>query len=254
MRRRWFVIAVLATSCLTRPAAAQENPEGAVPPALDSAPEELAPDEFGTDVTIHNVAPNALVPRVADWADCQLTGVGFTYWQPTPSNVTCALGGSYELPAGALLIQAQVFYNDTSAALSPTLVFMRTSTLGVNTTLGSAAFPAGAPGNTSVFVNFPVGTTIDNLGYTYGMDLSLPPSTRFYRVRLRYQRQVSPAPAGATFTDVPVGSPQHRFVEALAAAGVTGGCGGGLYCPDNPVTRGQMAVFLSVALGLHFPN
>jgi hypothetical protein len=27
-----------------------------------------------------------------------------------------------------------------------------------------------------------------------------------------------------------------------------------LYCPDNPVTRGQMAVFLATALGLHWKN
>lgn len=26
--------------------------------------------------------------------------------------------------------------------------------------------------------------------------------------------------------------------------GITGGCGGGNYCPENPVTRAQMAVFL----------
>ncbi len=45
-----------------------------------------------------------------------------------------------------------------------------------------------------------------------------------------------------------------QFIEALAASGITGGCGTGIYCPDNPVTRGQMAVCLSIALGLHFPN
>ena len=67
-------------------------------------------------------------------------------------------------------------------------------------------------------------------------------------------RQVSPAPATATFTDVPVGHPQRQFIEALVAAGITGGCGAGAYCPDAPLTRGQMAVFLAVALGLHFPN
>jgi hypothetical protein len=69
-----------------------------------------------------------------------------------------------------------------------------------------------------------------------------------------YQRQVSPAPATATFADVPVGHPLHRFVEALVASGITGGCGGGNYCPDAPLTRGQMAVFLAAALGLHWPN
>ena len=52
----------------------------------------------------------------------------------------------------------------------------------------------------------------------------------------------------------PTTSPQFKFVEALFAAGITAGCGGGNYCPDNPVTRGQMAVFLASALGLHFPN
>lgn len=67
-----------------------------------------------------------------------------------------------------------------------------------------------------------------------------------------YQLQVSPGPATATFTDVPVGSGQFKFVEALVAAGITAGCGGGNFCPNNPITRGQMAVFLASALGLQF--
>jgi hypothetical protein len=40
------------------------------------------------------------------------------------------------------------------------------------------------------------------------------------------------------------------WIEALAAEGVTGGCGGGNYCPANAVTRGQMAVFLTKAFGI----
>ena len=32
------------------------------------------------------------------------------------------------------------------------------------------------------------------------------------------------------------------------------GCGSGNFCPDSPLTRRQMAVFLSKALGLHWPN
>ena len=56
------------------------------------------------------------------------------------------------------------------------------------------------------------------------------------------------------FNDMPVGHPLRDFVEALAGSGITGGCGGGNYCPDAPLTRGQMAVFLAVALGLHWPN
>ena len=34
------------------------------------------------------------------------------------------------------------------------------------------------------------------------------------------------------------------WIEELAARGITGGCGGSNYCPNNPVTRQQMAVFL----------
>ncbi len=44
-----------------------------------------------------------------------------------------------------------------------------------------------------------------------------------------------------------------QYVEALVASGITGGCGSGSYCPDNPVTRRQMAIFLAKALGLHWP-
>jgi hypothetical protein len=49
------------------------------------------------------------------------------------------------------------------------------------------------------------------------------------------------------FTDVPVGHPFCGFIERLANDGITGGCGSGNFCPDNPVTRAQMAVFLVAA-------
>jgi hypothetical protein len=75
----------------------------------------------------------------------------------------------------------------------------------------------------------------------------------FSWVEIWWKRTVSPAPATATFGDVPPSSPQFKFVEALHAAGITAGCGGGNYCPNSPITRGQMAVFLSTALGLHWP-
>ena len=79
-------------------------------------------------------------------------------------------------------------------------------------------------------------------------------ATSFGGVRLFYKLRVSPAPAVATFADVPTTHGLFQFVEALAASGISGGCGGGNFCPDAPLTRGQMAVFLAAALGLHFPN
>ena len=99
---------------------------------------------------------------------------------------------------------------------------------------------------------------VDNSRYLYFVRVNLTdvdnPSVPFNAVTLHYQLLVSPAPLAATFNDVPVGHSLRQFVEALVASGITAGCGGGNYCPDAPLTRGVMAVFLAVALGLHWPN
>lgn len=47
-----------------------------------------------------------------------------------------------------------------------------------------------------------------------------------------------------TFADTPATHWAFDFVEAFAYSGITSGCGGDNYCPDAPVTRAQMAVFL----------
>ena len=69
-----------------------------------------------------------------------------------------------------------------------------------------------------------------------------------------WRRTVSPGPAVASFIDVPTSNPQFRYVQAFVASGLATGCAPDRFCPDTPVSRGQLAVFLSVALGLHFPN
>ena len=78
-------------------------------------------------------------------------------------------------------------------------------------------------------------------------------ATSLRAVEVRWRRRISPPPPLATFNDVPTNHPFFQFIEALADSGITAGCGGGNYCPDEPVTRGQMAVFLAKALGLHWP-
>jgi uncharacterized repeat protein (TIGR01451 family) len=55
---------------------------------------------------------------------------------------------------------------------------------------------------------------------------------------------VPPPATGTVFADVPQGAFAADWIEELAALGVTGGCGGGNYCPAAPVTRAQIAVFL----------
>ncbi len=73
---------------------------------------------------------------------------------------------------------------------------------------------------------------------------------QFRKLSVLWERQVSPPPGTATFSDVPADHPFYQYVEALAKSGITGGCGGGKFCPDSPLTRGQMAVFLAKGLGM----
>jgi subtilisin-like proprotein convertase family protein len=54
-----------------------------------------------------------------------------------------------------------------------------------------------------------------------------------------------PPPATGIFLDVPPDNPFAPWIEELYNRGVVAGCGAGpTYCPDNPVLRQQMAVFL----------
>jgi predicted outer membrane repeat protein len=54
-----------------------------------------------------------------------------------------------------------------------------------------------------------------------------------------------PAVGGSTgFTDVPPSYWAAAWIKQLVAEGITSGCGPGTYCPESPVTRAQMAVFL----------
>ena len=52
------------------------------------------------------------------------------------------------------------------------------------------------------------------------------------------------ADSSADFLDVPCPSPFADWIEQLAAESITGGCGGGNYCPAQSVRRDQMAAFL----------
>ncbi|HKY48450.1 MAG TPA: S-layer homology domain-containing protein [Acidimicrobiia bacterium] len=56
------------------------------------------------------------------------------------------------------------------------------------------------------------------------------------------------------FPDVPAGQWYTGYVERLKELGITTGNADGTYGPDRPLTRGEMAVFLSRAFGLGLPT
>jgi ELWxxDGT repeat protein len=59
-----------------------------------------------------------------------------------------------------------------------------------------------------------------------------------------------PAASGEVFADVPADGWASSWIEQLAREGITAGCSARDYCPESPVTRAQLAVFLSRAFDL----
>jgi hypothetical protein len=170
---------------------------------------------------------------------------------------SCNLLAPVFLPAGALITRIELVACDSLNTQDVTARLTRTT--GIESSLFIATVSTGlVPGPGCNFFPADLATpeTVDNFNNNYNIAVALTgtPTARFQAVRLYYTLQVSPAPGTATFQDVPTSHPFFRFIEALAAAGITGGCSVSppLYCPDNAVTRGQMAVFIGRALGLHW--
>lgn len=65
-----------------------------------------------------------------------------------------------------------------------------------------------------------------------------------FLVKLIHGSSFVPPPAIGIFHDVFPGSFAANFIEQLYNDGLTSGCGGGNYCPNAPVLRQQMTVFL----------
>lgn len=71
-----------------------------------------------------------------------------------------------------------------------------------------------------------------------------------FLLRAKFGASYTPPQATGVYIDVPLGDFAVDWIEQLAAEGISGGCGNGNYCPNDPVTRAQMAVFLARAFGL----
>jgi len=220
-----------------------------------AAPDEAPPEFFGTQPAMTAFAGNKFLGRISTYEYGTPDGAG---------SVTYVSGDVFadahlDLPSGVILDNVRWWAND---ALSTDIqFFMERSCLpaagpGVPTfTILGSGSTTGATGNQSGVVTLP-STVIDNNTCHYWFRVQFAAAGHILqKARLQWRRQVSAAPPLATFpNDVPTSSSIFRFVEAMAASGLTGGCGPGSFCPNDPVTRGQISVFLAVALGLHFPN
>jgi hypothetical protein len=208
---------------------------------------------FGTtDVTTHRIHAYAFTGQIpADNAHGQMTLGRARYCTSTG----CVFGAAVSLPTGARL---DGFGLEACNTIANGIIQARFTRVPNNS--GGAEVIASIPGATAcqVYNTFPAPHTIDNNSNSYFVEVDLfgaaDDRTRFQSVLFYYRLQVTPAPAVATFNDVPTNHPFFPFIEALVAAGITTGCNAAppMYCPDEFVTRKQMAAFLARALGLHW--
>lgn len=167
-----------------------------------------------------------------------------------------------QLPAGAIVTGMTAYGSDSSSLDDPDFYLYRYCPGGTYNGSGTAPqahVTSGFNGGTYAVDSSTSNLVIDNSDCTYYVQADTSEGTTdtnqwVYGVALRWKRQISPDPATSTFTDVGSGAPFHREIEALAASGITGGCGSGKFCPDVAVTRGQMAAYLARALGLHWES
>lgn len=86
---------------------------------------------------------------------------------------------------------------------------------------------------------------------SYTVDANTSPGARTFTLTIA--GQTTTVLQGAAFLDVAPSNPFYKEIGKLSARGVTLGCGGGKYCPDDIATREQMAAFILRALGEFSP-
>ena len=231
-------------------------------------PETSAPRTFGTaHVSYVRVPAAAFFP--INSSDGYSGGVG------TPRAATAGFEyfqAPVQLPSGARPVSLELDFVDTNPIITVIGSLLECDSLLANCAYHPTA-GAGDPDCVNSFPGYvcsgyafqngagsvsgdlsPDAMTIDNAGKYYLLMTELAVGQgAIIGMRVGYVLQVSPAPGSATFADVPTNHPFFQFIEALNASGITAGCGGGNFCPNNPLTRGQMAVFLAKALGLQWP-
>jgi len=224
----------------------------------------LAPGDFGTTIVSYVRVPGlAFLPVLSVWG-YDTSGFDYLRWSDGGTVLTAPL----QLPDGAKVVSMKFeFYDDNPGEyVRATLKACDIEDVCVDhPAAGAGPEDCALPGVICSGVAFederssvtadltPDDVTVGNLLHSYFIEVHESQASGHVRIAgvvVGYVLEVSIAPPTPTFNDVPTTHPFFQFIEALAASGITTGCGNGNYCPDAPLTRGQMAVFLAKALGL----
>jgi hypothetical protein len=229
-------------------------------PLAGAAGGEAAGQAYGTDTQTLVVAAPEFVGR--EGGAPVLAYDSFFYFNSPGSATPRDYFAPVHLPAGAVVTAIQCWVNDASAANDVTFSFERvhhdvlTDLPGIFVIGGfwgsAAALGYQHPG--SPVLNHTIEYTDGNRRNVYYLHAELTDDTSFQQCRVSWHRTITPAPGSPTFGDVPTDYLYFRAIEALADSGITSGCGEGNFCPNQNVTRGEIAAFFARALGLHWPQ
>ena len=277
MRRRFLLFALFfgaAALAAPLPVAAQETnngptTDGTATPVVMPPPGQQAPDGFGTEGTYTAFQAARWIPKAGTPTPLYYAASG--YVGPTGTS-QADYWTQLDLPNGAAIDYVYAVLYDYDANGYWSFVFKGyegapfTGSPHVVTFQGGSTSNGDQPGYTAIQLtaNPPVvvheWADLNDDGtqnvVSYNLELEAVPSSSntlaFWGAVVHWTRTISPAPATATFLDVPVGSFGFRQIEALAASGITAGCDATHFCPNATLTRAQMAVFLAKALGLEW--
>jgi hypothetical protein len=134
------------------------------------------------------------------------------------STAAGELDAGVHFPAGASITRMEVQACNSNTVNGGGLGMFEKNNSGTITLLALALVSANS-GCTLFPVTLSPPHTVDNAINSYflvwGNSPALDGSIKLQAARVYYKLQISPDPSTATFTDVPVGHPFHRFVEAL---------------------------------------
>ena len=278
MSRKTLVFVLAASSLLAPVCRADTSAKQGYPIARTSTITEaeqrastttLGPREFGTlPWNIMQIPAAAFTPEFTLGAD--FSWQSGEYFGPTDGTTapnSSWLWAPLILPTGIKVGFMNLYYKDTNAGADVTAELYKLygediNGLGPATTQLIAVNSSGSSGYGYAIGQATNPFTINNNSrwdpngeggkYVIEVDFQATTGLSFSGVDIYWQRQISPAPLTATFTDVPTTHTFFQYVEALMAAGITTGTTPTTFCPDAVVTRGQMAAFLARALGLHW--
>jgi hypothetical protein len=237
----------------------------AAQPASPRPKRLLTPHDYGADnVNILQIPASAFSPTSSLIGYAFDPSTGSLYCTSNTSGVSAVFWAPVSLPSGSLIEYLDFYFYDADASNDiAAQLFAYTGTDSPSSSNVAFATSTGSPGYDYAF-SFPFAHTVNNdVAYNGGAQLAvliyvpqagLGSNLKFKAVDLWWTRQISPAPATATFGDVPTNHPFFRVIEALASSGITSGCGGGNFCPDATVTRQEIAKFMVRALGLFWED